>query len=70
MTRRTSKHGTTYTEGSHATPAAGYPTTCSKCGQRIYTSRESFQHHWQDGVKHAWHIDCTSPWVRKPRKRV
>jgi hypothetical protein len=68
MTRRTSKHGTTYTEGSHATPAAGYPTTCAKCGQRIYTSRESFQHHWENGVKHAWHTDCTNP--RVVRKRV
>jgi hypothetical protein len=60
MTRRTSKHGTTYTQGSSSTPPAGMPHTCGICGQRIYTSRESFQHHIDDiaHTQHAWHIAC------------
>lgn len=54
MTRRVSKHGTTYTEGSQATPEPGFPTVCTDCGRRIVTSREEFQHHTDDRTGERW----------------
>ena len=60
MTRRISKHGTLYTEGSSSTPTADMPRICVVCGQRIYTSRQSFQHHvdHQRHTNQAWHTHC------------
>lgn len=58
MTRRVSRTGRVYTEGSHATPESGFPTHCCRCGERIYTSREGFWHDTNDltGEKTARHL--------------
>ena len=48
----------------------GYPETCWSCGQRILVSRQQFQHHWEQGVKTAWHTVCPPPWKEQPMNEV
>jgi len=62
VTRRVSKHGTAYTEGSSQTPAEDMPRVCASCGERIYTSRQGFQAHTERGTTQAWHVACPPPW--------
>lgn len=56
MTRRTSKHGTTYTEGSHSgwAPWQPVPVMCIICGKRV-TLKDSWMAEYGKGT---WHARC------------
>ena len=64
MTQRISKAGRRYTVGSSSTPPRDMPRVCVSCGERILTSRQSYQHHVEDatGRQFAFHIPLCSPW--------
>lgn len=59
MTRRVSKTGRVYTEGSHAI-LDGYPNRCAGCDKRIRITVDPFL--WfetlADGRKLSWHTGC------------
>ncbi len=65
MTRRVSKHGTTYTVGSQSTYGGWEPRVCSNpaClyGGRIVKSHDHalwFHHDDLTGRAASWHMDC------------
>jgi hypothetical protein len=41
------------------------PKHCCACGQRVYSSKHSFQHHWENGEEYVWHVNCLPPWKRE-----
>lgn len=56
MTRRVSRGGRTYSEGSSSTPVRDpwpWPMICCNCSRRIYPSKEGFEQratHRPDGI--------------------
>lgn len=60
MTRRISKSGNAYTEGSHSTLAGWEPRTCSICENRALVSKENLRFHHDDvtGESLTWHVEC------------
>jgi hypothetical protein len=44
---------------------AKVPKHCCACGQRVYVSRQSFQHHVENGEQYVWHVNCLPPWKRE-----
>lgn len=65
MTRRVSKAGNAYTEGSSAVPPPCYPLICERCSRRILTSKESFEQRCQHlptgTLFRSWHIPACPP---------
>jgi hypothetical protein len=59
MTRRISKHGTTYTEGSQTTFGGFESKTCFLCGESIVKSRQNarFTISERHGAR-SWHTAC------------
>lgn len=60
MTRRISKNGNAYTEGSSGSRAGWEPTICSLCEKRILHSKEAVQYDMDDrsGENRARHSEC------------
>jgi hypothetical protein len=59
VTRRTSKHGTTYTEGSQSSFGGWESKVCFLCGEPVVKSRQNvrFQLSEQHGAR-SWHTAC------------
>jgi hypothetical protein len=66
MTRRVSKHGTTYTQGSTTTFAGWEPKRCWVCGGAIVKARSremgGLGFYFDDitGAVFSWHGNCAS----------
>lgn len=59
MTRRVSRHGTAYTQGSQGGFGL-FPHDCAGCDQRIVLSRDTGGH-WFECVRgelRSWHFAC------------
>jgi hypothetical protein len=61
VTRRISKAGNAYSEGSHAT-LSGYPNVCAAgCGRPLRISSpdgEALHFETVKGVRYSWHVSC------------
>jgi hypothetical protein len=60
MTRPRGRHRTTSPDGGNP---ADMPKVCATCHQRVYISRESWQHEidsrtWRQQI---WHVGCGRP---------
>lgn len=60
MTRRISKNGNAYTEGSSGSRAGWEPKLCAVCGERVLHSKEAVLYDMDDrtGETRARHSDC------------
>jgi len=58
VTRRTSRHGTRYTEGSRAGWSPGDSRTCLYCGGKLRITVDAVQVHTDavSGVHSSWHL--------------